>query len=199
MCARCSLHSVRAGPRFPAMVVAAFSRARFVPALPVPPTRMRATRNVPDTPIECLRCQLHRAATLSMPSYPCAVMRSFCSAIQLMWAAVICLSGRIAPTRAAPSIVLVLPDGAAQSKRSRHSACSGLRAPAKGRVVPASLSPCFRRLPQAIQIVRPFLHHFTALRQIFRKVVGGAHSIAFAMGKLTFYPIAIVALLVQEG
>ena len=59
--------------------------------------------------------------------------------------------------------------------------------------------PFFIGHAQVVEIIRPFLHHFFALRQITGMVIGGAHAVFLAMGQLAFDPVAVVAPLVEQG
>ena len=49
------------------------------------------------------------------------------------------------------------------------------------------------------QIVSPFLHHPSAFRQILRIIVCRAYFILVAVGKLAFYPVPVVAKLIEQG
>jgi hypothetical protein len=49
----------------------------------------------------------------------------------------------------------------------------------------------------AVQVVRPLLHHLATLGEVFREVVGRAHLVAFAVRQLPFYHRMRVPELVQ--
>lgn len=48
------------------------------------------------------------------------------------------------------------------------------------------------------EIIGPFLHHATTLRKILGVVIRGADGITRTVGKLAFYPVAVVSKLVQK-
>ena len=52
---------------------------------------------------------------------------------------------------------------------------------------------------QLINILCPLLHHLMTLGKIFSAVVGRAHLVAFAMGKLALDHVRVEAQLVQQG
>ena len=49
------------------------------------------------------------------------------------------------------------------------------------------------------QIVSLFLHHSSAFWKIFGIVVRCPHFILFAVSKLAFYPVPVVAKLIEQG
>ena len=52
---------------------------------------------------------------------------------------------------------------------------------------------------QAVEVIRPLLHHFFAFLQIAGVVIRGAHAVFLAMGQLAFDPVAVVAPLIEQG
>lgn len=52
---------------------------------------------------------------------------------------------------------------------------------------------------QAVQIVRPCLHHAATLRQVLGKVVTRPDAVTLPVGKLALYPVPVVGLFVEQG
>src|SRR5262249_61510835 len=54
-------------------------------------------------------------------------------------------------------------------------------------------------VPESINIIGPMLHHGTALAEVLRTVIGGAHGIALFMGKLALDHVRPEAHFIEGG
>src|ERR1035438_6987596 len=54
-------------------------------------------------------------------------------------------------------------------------------------------------LGDAINVIRPPLHHLAAFRQVLRVIVGSTNLVGFAMGKLAFDHVRHEAILIKNG